>query len=437
MEENLILDTHEKPKALQWLSLSAQHVLAMFGATILVPMLTGLPVGLTLISSGIGTLIYILCTKGKVPVFLGSSFAFIAAINAAARIGATVDDSNTILSGFNQGAVTGGLVMVGILYVIVAIIVRFTGTGWVKKALPPVVIGPTIMTIGLYLAPVAVRWSTQVGGARDGDWSMTYVIIALITLLTAIFVSTYTKGLFQLLPIFFGMVVGYIAAVVLGVVDLSAISISGLFNRLDLAVVNYTPIFSPEVAALMLPVAIVTIAEHVGDVMVLNDILKRDLTKKPGLHRTLIGDGIATMLGGLIGGPANTTYGENIGVVGLTKVASVWVIGGAAVIAVILGFFAPFTELVGTIPFPVMGGVSILLFGIIASCGARVMIDGKVNLGSQRNLIIASVILVIGVGDMEVNFGYITIGGMALAAIVGIILNLILPDPEKKKTAAE
>ena len=419
MNEKLILDTHEKPAALKWLSLSMQHVLAMFGATILVPMLTDLPVGLTLISSGVGTLIYIVCTKGQVPVFLGSSFAFISPIVAAN-------------AAQGQGGITGGLIMVGILYVLIAMVIKFAGTGWVKKALPPVVIGPTIMIIGLYLAPVAVRWSTQVGGARDGDWSMTYLIIAMITLGTAIFVSNFTKGLFQLLPIFFGMVVGYISAVILGVVDLSAWEFTGMFNNLELAIFNYTPVFSAEIAALMLPVAIVTIAEHVGDVMVLGDILKRDLTKQPGLHRTLIGDGIASMMGGLIGGPANTTYGENIGVVGLTKVASVWVIGGAAVIAIVLGFFAPFTELVGTIPFPVMGGVSILLFGIIASCGARVMIDGKVNLGSQRNLIIASVILVIGVGDMKIDFGILTIGGMALAAIVGIALNLILPDPDKK-----
>jgi len=424
MEEKLLLDTHEKPKALNWFSLSAQHVLAMFGATVLVPLLTGLPVGLTLISSGIGTLIYIICTKGKVPVFLGSSFAFIAPIVAA-------------MTASGQGGVTGGLVMVGLSYIVVALIIKFAGTGWVHKVLPPIVIGPTIMTIGLYLAPVAIRWSTQVGGARDGDWSMTYVIIALITLLVAIFVSAYTKGLFQLLPIFFGMVAGYIAAVLFGIVDFSALNNIGIFNNLNFAIFNYRPVFSLEIAALMLPVAIVTIAEHLGDVLILNDILKRDLTKEPGLHRTLIGDGLASLMAGLIGGPANTTYGENIGVVGLTKVASVWVIGGAAVAAIALGFFAPFTEIISTIPFPVMGGVSILLFGIIASCGARVMINGKVNLASQRNLIIASVILVIGVGDMEINFGAITIGGMALAAIFGIILNLILPDPEKKEKATK
>jgi len=423
LEKDLILDTHEKPKPLNWLSLSAQHVLAMFGATILVPALTGLPVGLTLISSGVGTLLYILCTKGKVPVFLGSSFAFISPIVAAMAIG----------GGGNRGAVTGGLVMVGLLYVVIAMIIKFTGTSWVKKILPPVVVGPTVMIIGLYLAPVAVRWSTQTGGARDGAWNGTYVIVAAITLITAIFVSMYTKGLFRLLPIFIGMIVGYVAAVIFGVVDLSAVENTGLFNALNFSIIYYRPVFTWEVAALMLPVAIVTIAEHIGDVMVLNDILKRDLTEEPGLHRTLIGDGLGSIVAGLIGGPANTTYSENVGVVGLTKVASVWVIGGAAVIAILLGFIAPFTNFVATIPFPVMGGVSILLFGIIGACGVRVMIDGKVNLGHQRNLIIASVILIIGIGDMSIHFGAITIGGMALAAIVGIILNLILPNPEKKE----
>lgn len=432
MEDKLILDTHERPKPLNWLSLSAQHVLAMFGATVLVPMLTGLPVGLTLISSGVGTLMYILITKGKVPIFLGSSFAFISPIVAAMSIGATLDESGNIISGANQGAVTGGLIMVGLCYLVIALIVKFAGTNWIHKVLPPVVIGPTIMTIGLYLAPVAIRWSTLADGAVDGEWVLTNFIIALITLLVAIFVSTYTKGLFQLLPIFFGMVAGYIAAVLFGIVDFSAVENIGLFNDLSLAIFNYTPVFSLEVAALMIPVAVVTIAEHIGDVLLLNDILKRDLTKEPGLHRTLIGDGLASLMAGLIGGPANTTYGENIGVVGLTKVASVWVIGGAAFAAIILGFIAPFTSLISTIPFPVMGGVSILLFGIIASCGARVMINGRVDLGLQRNLIITSVILVIGVGRMQLNFGAIRIDGMALAAIVGIILNLILPNPKAK-----
>lgn len=403
MEKKLILDVHEKPKPLAWITLSAQHVLAMFGATVLVPMLTGLPVSLALISSGIGTLFYLLVTKGKAPVYLGSSFAFISPIIAAMALG-------------GQGAVTGGLVMAGIFYTVVAVIIRFLGTDWINKLLPPIVVGPTIMVIGLYLAPIAINMANE------------HIAVALITLGAAIAVASFTKGLFQLLPVFFGIVAGYAAALVFGIVDYSHLSEVSLFVRPDFAIFKAVPVFNMDVAALFLPVAIVTITEHIGDVLLLNDIIGRDLTKKPGLHRTLIGDGVATLLAGLIGGPANTTYGENIGVIGLTKVASVWVIGGAAAAAVVLGFFGPFTALIQTIPTAVMGGVSILLFGIIATCGARVLINERVDVSSQRNLIIGSVILVIGVGNMGINLGPIELSGMAFAAIVGIILNQVLPD---------
>jgi uracil permease len=310
--------------------------------------------------------------------------------------------------------------MVGLVYVAVALLVKVAGINWIKKLLPPVVIGPTIMVIGLGLAPVAVKMSTE------------HVVVALITLLVAVIVATYTKGLFQLLPVFFGIVAGYIASIFFGLVDLTPVSNAGLFTNVNFSILTETPIFSLEIAALMIPVTIVTIAEHIGDMMLLGDILDRNLIKTPGLHRTLIADGVASMLAGIIGGPANTTYGENIGVVGLTKVASVWVIGGAAVTAIILGFFGPFTALVQTVPAPVMGGVSILLFGIIASCGARIMISNKVDFSQQRNLIIGSVILVVGVGNLGIELGNIQLEGMALAAIIGVLLNLILPNPASK-----
>ena len=418
MGKKLVLDVHERPKALEWLTLSAQHVFAMFGATVLAPMLTGIPVSLALISSGVGTLFYILVTKGKSPVYLGSSFAFVTPIATAMAIGATMNEDGTIATGANQGAVMGGLIMVGLVYVLIALIVKVAGTGWINKLLPPVVIGPTIMVIGLGLAPFAVGLASE------------HVVVALITLLTAIIVSTYTKGFFQLLPIFFGILAGYTASIFLGIVDFSPVQYSNLFSIPEFAFVHARPQFTWEIASLMIPVALVTITEHIGDLLLLNDILGRDLTKNPGLHRTLIGDGIASLLAGLIGGPANTTYGENIGVVGLTKVASVWVIGGAAVTAVLLGFFGPFTALVQTIPSAVMGGVSILLFGIIASCGAQVLINNKIDFSVQRNLIIGSVILVIGIGDLSMSFGPIQLSGMALAAIVGILLHLILPEKE-------
>lgn len=431
MEKKLILDVHEKPKAAHWVALSIQHVLAMFGSTVLVPMLTGLPVSLALVSSGIGTLFYLFVTKGKSPVYLGSSFAYIAPITSALALGATLNADGTIASHPNYGAVMGGLMMVGVVYLIIALIIKFVGTGWLNKILPPVVIGPTIMVIGLSLAGTAVNMASE------------HVIVALITLLTAVIVSTYTKGLLQLLPIFSGIVVGYISAIAFDLVDFSAVNAASFFAMPDFAFLHSTPVFNLEVAAIMVLVAIVTITEHIGDHLVLGSIVGRDLTKNPGLHRTLIGDGVATFLAGFMGGPANTTYGENTGVIGLTKVASVWVIGGAAVVAFTLGFIGKFTALVQTVPSAVMGGVSILLFGVIASSGARVLINNQIDFGRQRNLIIGAVILIVGIGGLTINVGQITLSGMALAAIIGVILHLILPDKEasyglsSKKTECE
>lgn len=418
MEKKLILDVHEKPKVAHWIALSIQHVLAMFGSTVLVPMLTGLPVSLALISSGIGTIFYLFVTKGKSPVYLGSSFAYIAPITSALALGATLNAQGEMISGANYGAVMGGLMMVGIVYLVIAIIIKFIGTDWLNKLLPPVVIGPTIMVIGLSLAGTAVNMASE------------HILIALVTLLTAVLVSAYTKGLLQLLPIFSGIVVGYLVAIISGVVDFSAVHQANFFEIPSFAFLHSTPVFNLEVASIMIPVAIVTITEHIGDHLVLGSIVGRDLTKSPGLHRTLIGDGVATFCAGFIGGPANTTYGENTGVIGLTKVASVWVIGGAAVTAFCLGFIGKFTALVQTIPGAVMGGVSILLFGVIASSGVRVLINNQIDFGRQRNLIIGAVILIVGIGGLTINIGKITLSGMALAAIIGVILHLILPDKE-------
>lgn len=431
MEKKLILDVHEKPKASHWIALSIQHVLAMFGSTVLVPMLTGLPISLALVSSGIGTLFYLFVTKGKSPVYLGSSFAYIAPITSALVLGATLNEEGAIVSHANYGAVMGGLMMVGLVYLVMALIIKFIGTSWLNKILPPVVIGPTIMVIGLSLAGTAVNMASE------------HVVLALITLLTAVLVSTYTKGLLQLLPIFSAIVVGYISAVAFNLVDFSAVNEASIFAMPDFAFLHSTPVFNLEVAAIMVPVAIVTITEHIGDHLVLGSIIGRDLTKNPGLHRTLIGDGVATFLAGFIGGPANTTYGENTGVIGLTKVASVWVIGGAAITALTLGFIGKFTALVQTIPNAVMGGVSILLFGVIASSGVRVLINNQIDFGHQRNLIIGAVILITGIGGLTINIGQITLSGMALSAIIGVILHLILPEkeasygPRSQKTECE
>ncbi len=425
MEKKLILDVHEKPKVAHWIALSIQHVLAMFGSTVLVPMLTGLPVSLALISSGIGTMFYLFVTKGKSPVYLGSSFAYIAPITSALALGATLNAQGEMISGANYGAVMGGLMMVGIVYLVIAIIIKFIGTDWLNKLLPPVVIGPTIMVIGLSLAGTAVNMASE------------HILIALVTLLTAVLVSAYTKGLLQLLPIFSGIVVGYLVAIISGVVDFSAVHQANFFEIPSFAFLHSTPVFNLEVASIMIPVAIVTITEHIGDHLVLGSIVGRDLTKSPGLHRTLIGDGVATFCAGFIGGPANTTYGENTGVIGLTKVASVWVIGGAAVTAFCLGFIGKFTALVQTIPGAVMGGVSILLFGVIASSGVRVLINNQIDFGRQRNLIIGAVILIVGIGGLTINIGKITLSGMALAAIIGVILvNQFTKTKKKEKVTS-
>ena len=405
--KKLVLDVNEKPKWTHWLILSLQHVLAMFGSTILVPILTGLPVSLALVSSGIGTLFYIFVTKGKSPVYLGSSFAYITPIITALAL----------YDGNNYGAVMGGLMVVGLVYVIIAMIIKFCGTKWIDKILPPVVVGPTIMVIGLSLAGTAVSMASEC------------IVVALVTLLTAALVANYTKGLLQLLPIFCGIVVGYITSVLMGLVDFTPVMQAPLLQVPEFAFMNYAPVINMDVLAIMVPVAIVTITEHIGDHLVLGSDIGRDLVKKePGLHRTLIGDGVATLLAGLIGGPANTTYGENTGVIGLTKVASVWVIGLAAIIAFCLGFIGKFSALIQTIPSAVMGGVSILLFGIIASSGVRVLINNKIDFSEQRNLIIGATIMVIGIGGLSVTICGITLSGMALAAIVGVILHLILPN---------
>ncbi|QVK17857.1 NCS2 family nucleobase:cation symporter [Mycoplasmatota bacterium] len=447
-KSDLIYDVHEKPGYGKWIILSLQHVLAMFGATVLVPILTGLPISVTLVSAGIGTLIYILLTKGKSPVFLGSSFAYIAPIMSASVIGFGLSNENVqnylkhkvqlsdlglTSSDLNLFAVTVGLVSVGITYLIVALIIRFVGTNWINKILPPIVIGPTIMVIGLSLAGVAVKMLSE-NGQGTSDWR--YIVVGLSALLTAILVANYTKGVLQLIPIMSGIVVGYIVGVLFGIVDFSQVYDAEWIEIPQFVWLNKTAYSRFEmsqildIVILMVPVALVTISEHIGDHLVLSTIIGKDLTKNPGLARTLAGDGLATLTAGLLGGPANTTYGENTGVVGITKVASVWVIGGAAIVALVLGFVGKFTALISTVPACVMGGVSMMLFGVIASSGVRVLINNRIDFSKQRNLIIAAVILVSGVGGLSISIGKVTFTGMALSAIIGIILHQILPEKE-------
>ena len=427
-KSNLILDVNEKPSIGKWIILAFQHVFAMFGATILVPILVNsaagaevLTIPVTLVASGIGTLIYILCTKGKSPVYLGSSFAFIAPITAA------------YLKGGISGAMTG-IMAVGLIYVIFAIIIKLIGKNWLDKLLPPVVIGPMIMIIGLGLAPSAI---SQIGLSSGTALEWQPIVVALVAFLTTAIVAVAAKGFLKVIPFLIGIVAGYLAGVAVGIVDFTPITeaaIVGVPNFL-IPFISYTPNFSAILT--IAPIALVTIAEHIGDHTALSAIMNRDLLKDPGLDRTLLGDGIATFVAGAIGGPANTTYGENTSVVGMTKVASVWVIGLAAIIAIILGFFTKFTALISTIPTAVLGGVSLLLYGFISVNGLKVLIQNQVDFNNTKNVIVASAMLVLGLGGATISIVSgdlaVTISGMSLAAIVGIILNLCLPTGKSEE----
>ncbi len=417
----LRLGIQEKPRsAVEWTVLSLQHVFAMFGATVLVPILTGLSISVALFASGLGTLIYIALTKGKVPVYLGSSFAYIAAIIVA---------SNT----YGVGSAFVGLVAVGVIYVIVALIIKAVGTQWLHKVLPPVVIGPMIAIIGIGLAGVATGQAGLVSGSADPTYAalaedFINPLIAFVSFSTVVVLAIFAKGFFKIVPILGGIVVGYVFAILLGQVDFSVLSGAPLFSLPDFQIIGT---YELNFGAILIfaPLALVTIAEHIGDHKVLSAITGEDFLTDPGLDKTLMGDGIATLVSGLIGGPANTTYGENTGVIGMTKVASVWVVGTAAVIAIVMSFVNGFTGLISTIPLPVMGGVLILLFGLIAGNGLKVMIEGKVDLKEMRNIVIVSTMLVVGLGGANFVINDATsLSGMALAALVGIILNLLLPE---------
>ena len=431
-KSKMVLDVNEKPAIATWIILAIQHVFAMFGATILVPILvnagageTVLTIPVALVTSGIGTLIYILCTKGKSPVYLGSSFAFIAPIAAA------------YVKGGISGAMTG-VVAVGLIYVIFAIIVRFIGKDWIDKLLPPIVIGPMIMIIGLGLAPSAI---SQIGLGTGEEIAWKGVLVALVSFLVTAIVAVRGKGFLKIIPFLVGILSGYIAAVCVGLVDFTPVIEASFFSMPQFMIpfISYTPNFAAILT--IAPIALVTMAEHIGDHTALGTIIGKDLLKEPGLNKTLLGDGVATLVAGLLGGPANTTYGENTSVVGMTKIASVWVIGLAAIFAICLGFLGKFTALVSTIPNPVLGGVSLLLYGFIAVNGLKVLIQNQVDFGKTKNVVVASAMLVLGLGGAAISIISgdlsITISGMSLAAIIGILLNLFLPmdkeDEENNK----
>lgn len=415
----------DKPPLGQWIPLSIQHVFAMFGATILVPILTGLSPSTALFTAGTGTLLYILITGAKVPAFLGSSFAFIPAL-----IG--------ISAAYGVPYAMGGAFVSGLFYTLVAYIIKRSGHAWLGKALPPVVIGSVIIVIGLNLAPTAMGMAMN---DASGNYSLFCLAIAAVTLAMTITANIFLKGFFSIIPLLIGLLSGYFFALIVGLLfpAYTLISFGGVANAAWFGLPTFAlPKFNIVAILTFVIVSLATICEHLGDTLTISKVVGKNFYEDPGLQRTLTGDGIATLWASLWGGPPNTTYGENIGVLALTRVYSVWVTGGAAVVAVLLSFFPKFGALIQTIPTPVLGGISMLLFGTIASSGLRTLVDAGVNYEDKRNLTISSVILVIGIGGGSLSFGMgqdlqFTLAGVALATLVGIFLNLILPSEQKAK----
>ena len=379
-----------------------QFLFVAFGATVLVPLLVGMDPSVALFTAGIGTLIFHMITKGKVPIFLGSSFAFIAPIIKATEL-------------YGLPGTLSGLAAVGAVYGIMSALVRFRGVGFISHLFPPIVVGPVIMLIGLSLA------STGVDMAKE-NW-----LLAIISLLTTIIVSLFGKGLLRLIPILFGIAVGYIAAIIMGLVDFKPV-VDASWLALP-AVVR--PVFSWEAIIFMIPVAIAPVIEHIGDVYAINEVAGKDFVKDPGLHRTMLGDGLACVAAAFIGGPPVTTYSEVTGAISLTKITDPAVIRIAAIVGILFSVLGKVSAILKTIPNAVLGGIMLLLFGTIASVGINSLIKNKIDLGNTRNLVIASLILTLGIGGAELTFGNFTIGGIGLAALVGVILNLVIP---KSKT---
>ncbi|MDK2785375.1 MAG: uracil permease [Thermotoga sp.] len=383
----------------RWFLLALQHFVAMFGATVLVPLITGLDPLVALLTAGIGTLIFHFVTGGIVPVFLGSSFAFIAPVLAVKELYGDLSYA------------TGGIFVAGLFYVLYAVIVKIVGPEKIKKLLPPVVTGSMIMVIGLTLSPVAIQMASS-------DWPLALIVIA-----TVVFVSTVIRGFFSMIPVITGVFVGYIAGLLMGKIDTTAILNTPFFSvpKIMLPRFDYGAIF------MIVPVTLATFMEHLGDITTNGAVVGKNFFDKPGLHRTLLGDGLATAVAGLLGGPANTTYSENTGVLALTRVYDPSVLRGAALVAIFAAFVSKFGAILQTIPQAVMGGVSLVLFGMITSVGVRTMVNERVDFSKPRNLMIAALMLTTGIGGAVLKVGRVELKGIGLAALVGIVLNLILP----------
>ena len=383
---------------LQKTIVGAQFLFVAFGATVLVPLLVGLDPSVALFTAGVGTLIFHLVTKGKVPVFLGSSFAFIAPIIKATEL-------------YGLPGTLSGLVAVGAVYGIMSLLVRLRGVGFITRLFPPVVVGPVIMLIGLSLAGTGVDMAKS-------NW-----LLAIIALCTTVVVSLFGKGLLKLIPIFAGIIVGYISACLMGLVDFQPVLDASWFALPAFV----RPEFSWQAILFMVPVAIAPVIEHIGDIYAISEVTGKDYVKDPGLHRTMLGDGLACVAASLMGGPPVTTYSEVTGAVSLTKISDPSVLRIAGLFGILFSVLGKISALLKTIPEAVLGGIMLLLFGTIASVGVNTLVKNQVDMGDTRNLVISSLILTIGIGGAELAFGSFTIGGIGLAALVGVILNLVIP----------
>lgn len=412
MENKRIIQVDEKVPVKLLIPLSIQHMFAMFGASVLVPFVFGINPAIVLFMNGLGTLLFILITKGRAPAYLGSSFAFLA-------------PAGIVISKWGYDYALGCFVAVGFCGCVLALIIYKFGSEWINVVLPPAAMGPVVALIGLELAGTAASNA----GLKDEVLLPANIIVFLVTLLTAVIGSVVFRGFLSVIPILIAIIAGYMASLVCGIVDFSEVAAAPLF-----ALPNFqTPKFNMQAIAIVLPVLLVITSEHIGHQIVTSKIVGRDLLKDPGLHRSLFADNFSTMLSGFIGSVPTTTYGENIGVMAMTKVYSVYVIGGAAVLSIICSFIGKMTTLISTIPGPVIGGISFLLYGMIGASGIRILVDAQVDYGKSRNQAMTAVVFVTGLSGISVQLGSIQLTGMVLACVVGMIMGLAFYILDKLK----
>lgn len=392
--------------------LSLQHLFAMFGSTVLVPNLFHVDPATILLMNGIGTLLYILICKGKIPAYLGSSFAFISPVTMVL----------TNHPGNGYALALGAFIVTGLIFAAVGLIIKYAGSGWIDVVFPPAAMGAIVAIIGLELVPTAAGMAGWISSDPAQPWTpdSTSIVLSIVTLGVTVLGAVLFRGFPKIIHILIGIAAGYLLAFAMGKVNTAAIADASWFSFPTVT----TPKWDWSVIVTIVPVALVVIVEHIGHLLVTGNIVGKDLTKDPGLHRSLLGNGISTVLSGLIGSTPNTTYGENIGVMALTRVYSTYVVGGAAVIAVCLSFLGKFSAVIANIPTPVMGGVSLLLFGVIAASGLRIFVEQKVDFSKAKNMILVTVIFVIGISGTKLTWGNVELKGMALATIVGILMSL-------------